>query len=439
MAIKRTAVIRARQTTLPLEEELASALPSAKCRSRAGPDSRPWGKFLAAFSETFAETAITLICGKAQAVLYDPFVGSGTTLAAAAKLGIIAVGNDLDPVSALISRARVASNYDFERVLEILGSQADSASALFSKEAASYFSQSDLSYAAAVFSRIKASLPSNDESPLSALLADESGNFDSQAIALAAVLVAGSASAKTIRGSNPVWHRKALPGEKAPTKPLHAEAVVRAESMTQDIDHQGGQRERRIKVICGDALVNLLPANSVDAILTSPPYLNRLDFVVDHLPQLLLLSGLHPVDIDRLRSSMIGTTKIVQKTDIDERAGPTCLSLMNQIRDHSGYASRRYYQHIYIQYFNGMLKAFETWRNQCKPGGRGIMVVQNSYYKDVLIDSPKIFAEMAAGIGFRISPLTSEEVTMHYGKLSPRQLEYVPGKRLREWVLLLEF
>src|SRR5258705_5907107 len=91
---------RVQQATLPLGDSV-TLLPSAKVRSRSGPDSQPWGKFLAAFSESFAETAINLICGTTTGTLYDPFVGSGTTLAAAAKLGVTAVGNDLDPVSAI--------------------------------------------------------------------------------------------------------------------------------------------------------------------------------------------------------------------------------------------------------------------------------------------------------------------------------------------------
>jgi DNA modification methylase len=431
---------RTRQTTLALGE-FAQTLPSAKPRSRLGPDSRPWGKFLAAFSEAFAESAISLICGKTPTVLYDPFVGSGTTLVSAAKLGITAVGNDLDPFSAVISRARIASNYNPERVLEILEPHPVAIVKPFAQAAEldGYFCQGDLSYAAAVFTKIKASVPSGNEQLLSTLLADHSGSLDSAAIALAAILVAGSASAKMIRGSNPVWHRKARPGERTPTKPLHAAAVARASGMMRDIDHQGFQGERRIKVMCDNSLQSLLPQNSVDAILTSPPYLNRLDFVVDHLPQLLLLSCLHHVDIDTLRRRMVGTTKIIQKIDVDERVGPTCISLIKQIRDHPGYASRRYYQYIYVQYFNDMLKALDAWRTQCKSGARGIMVVQTSYYKDLLIDSPRIFGEMANLLGFRITPLASEEVTMHYGNLSPRQLKYVPGKRLREWVLLLEF
>lgn len=50
-----------------------------------------------------------------------------------------------------------------------------------------------------------------------------------------------------------------------------------------------------------------------DICLTSPPYLNRLDYVVAHIPELTVLNVFLKFSIPDLKSMMIGTTKINEK------------------------------------------------------------------------------------------------------------------------------
>jgi DNA modification methylase len=425
------------QWTLPLGTE-PSSLPSAK--QRPGNISQPWGKFLAAFSPTFAESAIRALQLAPSALLFDPFCGSGTTLVAAAKLGVRAVGNDLDPVSAVISRARVAFNFSRKKVQEFLKPGPGKRLVGFADGVMDYFELEDLLYASSVFTRLRCSISLRENSLLPTLLADETGALDSHSVALAALLNAACASARVVRGSNPVWHRKPVPGERIETERLARTANEGALEMMQDLSaSRRSATKGGIRVLCGDARTPLLPNESVDGILTSPPYLNRLDYVVNHLPQLLVLTGVHSIDVEGLRSRMTGTTKILRKAEIDSQAGTRCIELLEKIKNHSSYASKRYYLHIYVQYFNDMLSVLRQLKRQCRSGASGIMVVQTSYYKDVLIDLAAIFPEMASNLGFKMQPISSEEVSMHYGNLSPRQLKYVPKKRLREWILRLGF
>jgi len=421
-------------------ESEALTLPSPKQRFQGTMAVRPWGAFLAAYSQAFAEAAIKLLDLPKAAVLFDPFVGSGTTLVAAARCGIRAIGNDLDPVSALLSRARVSSEFSERKIRALLDPAGSPQDKFIAKVAYDYFSPDDLSYSSKVFHRVSQKLKPGTKSPLKALLDDKKGVFDSEVVAIATLVAAANKSARSIRGSNPVWHRKAIQGERVKTAPLERAVEELLPHIFEDLEWlRSLPAKRKITTMCGDARMPLLASATVDAVLTSPPYLNRLDYVVNHLPQLYLLSAIETLDLNQLRRSMTGTTKIISKDETTEAFGPQCADVLRRIKEHKSYASDRYYQHVYRQYFSDIFTVFRQLRRQCRIGATGLMVVQTSYYKDILVDTPAIFTEMAEIAGFRAISFRTENVSVHYGNLSPRQLKYVPKKRLQESVLKLQF
>ena len=111
-----------------------------------------------------------------------------------------------------------------------------------------------------------------------------------------------------------------------------------------------------------------------------------------------------PIDIERLRSGMIGTTKIVSKDDtpIPVEWGPTCRLALEKIWDHKAYASRRYYYHTYKQYFTHLYASFESLTKMLRKRAQGIIVIQNSFYKDVNIPTPSIASGDASIVGVAI-------------------------------------
>ena len=69
--------------------------------------SRPDGDHPASFPEDLPRWCIRLH-GKPQAVVLDPFMGTGTTLVAAAREGARGIGIDMDPAYVAIARQRLA-------------------------------------------------------------------------------------------------------------------------------------------------------------------------------------------------------------------------------------------------------------------------------------------------------------------------------------------
>jgi SAM-dependent methyltransferase len=62
--------------------------------------------YYAGFSESFVRTILQSSHLAQGAVVYDPWNGSGTTTAAASKLGYSCIGFDLNPVMVIVAKAR---------------------------------------------------------------------------------------------------------------------------------------------------------------------------------------------------------------------------------------------------------------------------------------------------------------------------------------------
>jgi hypothetical protein len=368
-------------------------------------------------------------------------MGTGTSIVASALLGIPAIGVDLDPFSALLSRAHIATKADLRFITKLLGGSAGSECS-FPGKTDELFRPSDLRFSARVIENVRRSVvtKSDGRSVLASLLDDPLGTFDSEVVAVAALCIAAASAAKVVRGSNPVWLRRALPGELGRSPRLETLTRSASERMVSDLSSLPIELSNRdIRIFNEDFRHTSLPPGSANLLLTSPPYLNRLDYVVSHLPSLMILGGLVPVSIDDLRSAMIGTTKIVDKGVAIESWGTTCLNFLESVRRHPSKASAGYYYWIYYQYFNDIYISLERLKRVVEPGGRGAFVIRTSFYKNVPVPIPQVIAEMAAnqGIGARVA--RSEIIKTPLGGMSPRQSRYVPRKILEECVLALEF
>ena len=95
-------------------------LPNTKVRRPNDSDPFGWSYTYTGFSLDFARAALLELGARPGCVVLDPFVGSGTTIAAAGLIGVPSVGVDISPFSALLSRTRVASSADLHRVFSLL-------------------------------------------------------------------------------------------------------------------------------------------------------------------------------------------------------------------------------------------------------------------------------------------------------------------------------
>jgi hypothetical protein len=91
-------------------------------------------------------------------------------------------------------------------------------------------------------------------------------------------------------------------------------------------------------------------SDSIDAIITSPPYLTRIDYAMSTRPELLIISN--SFVLRSIREKTIGAPVIVDKSiKPDSIWGETCLAVLKQVEAHSSKAARSYYLPNMLQYF----------------------------------------------------------------------------------------
>jgi hypothetical protein len=139
-----------------------------------------------------------------------------------------------------------------------------------------------------------------------------------------------------------------------------------------------------------------LGERSVDFVLSSPPYCTRIDYAVATLPELAVLGYRIDTEFDELRRSLIGTSTVPKEApSIKAGWGKTCRSFLEQLENHTSKASESYYLKNHLQYFNSLYISVSEISRTLRPKGACILVVQDSFYKDIHNDLPKIVSEMA--------------------------------------------
>ena len=251
---------------LPLIDEGGQlVLPSPKMKSKSKEGVQSWSHAYAGFSNEFAISAIKALNDKDNLMFFDPFSGSGTSAVAAFHENVSLTAIDLDPFSALLTRAKVAKNYDKSKIFKYLSGSTRSIGDNFSVEARNLFLDIDLKYANNVFKNIVNESSSNTSELWDKFLNDPYGKYDTEVIALASMVIASRGCAKVARGSNPVWLRQLLDNEVHEHIPLRKLTKDFAQKMMVDLSLlKDDDNETTIQVLNSDFLDKNTQVDSID-------------------------------------------------------------------------------------------------------------------------------------------------------------------------------
>jgi hypothetical protein len=182
----------------------------------------------------------------------------------------------------------------------------------------------------------------------------------------------------------------------------------------------------------GDARnVSAVPSGIVDAIISSPPYLNAIDYLRGHRLALVWLGyGLR--ELRSIRSVSIGTEKAARTETSDLIA-----EWLRAASDQSGQLPLRE-QGMLQRYAEDVTTMVGEAKRILKPDGRMTLVIGNSRLLDVFIENSKIIELAARATGFHVLKsttrglLTANRYLPIAGNTNPSALD----KRMKEEVIL---
>ena len=360
--------------------------------------------------------------------MLDPFCGTGTTLVECKKLGIPSVGIERNPMAGFASRTKLDWSVDPDALVShasaVAGLVLDrlQGQGVDDHGPAPLFQAEDPPVADLLTlppDRLRLLLK-NSISPLplhkTLLLLDAlEGRRDAtecahERLALAAALVSGI--------GNLHFGPEVGVGHIREDAPVVRPWLDRVRTMGDDLATLRKQAGTEATVHLADArrLENLLEPQSIDAVITSPPYPNEKDYTRTTRLESVLLGFLRDKqDLRGLKQGLVrSNTRSVYKTDADdalvaEHEGIQRIArLIEERRIELGKTSgfERQYARVTRLYFGGMVRHLAGLRSRLRPGARLAYVVgdQASYLR-VMIRTGRILGELAQSLGYELTAI----------------------------------
>jgi len=319
-----------------------------------------WFYFKEGFSRHLVEYMLRRFrIGGGDTVL-DPFMGVGTTPLTCREVGVDTVGVEVSPLFKMVADAKIA-DYDVDRLWEI------------SSEIMSRRGRPDLSGQHPLL--LKA-FPRHNlyDILLYREAIEEIPEARYRNFFYTALLTAANKSGYAFKDGSRV---RILPKKHVPPfKEMFRRTV---KMMISDVEKLP-LKDVEYHLYQGDARrLTMLGEEEIDAVITSPPYLNKIEYTTLYEVEYLLVYG--DTRVNPIRS-YIGLT--FSREDV--------LDLPREYEDLPPGARA---------YFTDLRQAVEEMYRVLRRGGRAAIVIGQGIYPDRVIPSDRILAEMARGIGFR--------------------------------------
>lgn len=397
-----------------------------------------WYRYYAGYSAAFVEKALKEVAPKAQRVL-DPWNGTGTTTVVAASNKVSAIGFDINPAMVVVARARLLGRGVWASIAPLSADIVGHTNELNIDDDPLRFWFSDRSAAT-----IRAL-----QSSVHRLLVDTgatgypSFNYASTMSTLAAFFY--TALFRTVRllltpvaGTNPTWWKRLKESERLDLERtiIFDTFISSTRELAEGLHRANFDVAVQTMVDVGNCRQLSVPDQSVDAVITSPPYCTRIDYGISTLPELAVL-GAHEKVVKMLRDTMVGTPTMTGEDAMEESWGPKAASFLRDVAKHDSKASSGYYTKYYRQYYSGMHSSLGELRRVTRPGGAVVLVVQDNYYKEIHNDTPGILMEMARANGFGRVARFNFQVSRTMASLNPRARQHRARTTAVESVLVL--
>ncbi len=303
----------------------------------------------------------------AQSVL-DPFCGVGTTLLAAKERGIASAGVDASPLAVFVSKAK-SDDYDNNHLEDALA---------FLQKKPDYGAIDERAWQFELFPP-RAAFPRRNLADIlairQAIEAEEEGRVRNLLLlALLSVLPQASIILKDGGVLKIDKGKRALP----------AREIFRRKVKRMVRELEGRPQGHSPQVFLGDARALDMGGGEADAVITSPPYLNNIDYSKIYGLELSLLSMSRAMAEEvRMRAVRSFIGRRMDVGEMPEELGDVGFRIP-----------------VAGTYFKDMEAALMEMHRVLRPGGAAYVVVSNSVIHETHILVDEVFAQMGERLGF---------------------------------------
>ncbi|MEM9904347.1 MAG: DNA methyltransferase [Cyanobacteria bacterium P01_D01_bin.44] len=386
--------------------------PSSKALNQLTPQDRAfhgWYRFILSFPPHLVRHYLDQFQMTAQQTVLDPFAGTGTTLVECKKQGIPCVGTEANPMAHFASQTKLCWSVNPEQLkhhAQQIAEATRSDLALLSLEGL----RPTLSPEAAKL-LLKNAISCRPLHKVLTLLGriDQSQHPDFYAherLALAKVAVLAS----NLRFAPEISVSKRTQ-EDAEVVELWLAAI---DAIATDLATVTPCTAVPSQVHLGDArTLRQLPPQSIDAVITSPPYPNEKDYTRATRLESVLLGFLHnKTELQAIKKMLVRSNSrsiYTQDTDDQEIANyPSVVNVAQEIdRRRQAWGKTSGFSRLYARatklYFGGMAKHFTNLQPALRPGAMLAYVVgDQASYLQVHIKTGQLLAEIAQTLDYEL-------------------------------------
>ncbi len=345
----------------------------------------------------------------------DPFCGTGTTLVEAMKQGVDSVGAEPNPMAWFASKTKVDWDVDPEQLID----HAQRVAKRVQRQIADTRrgSQGEQSRWKSLPEDAAKLLLKGSISPLplhkSLLLVEAIQQGADDGVKSKELLAFATALVKDI--GNLHFGPEVGVGRQKSDAPVVSSWLERIHAMAADLRLHKSRGAAGAMVLQTDArrLSMEIAAQSVDAVITSPPYPNEKDYTRTTRLESILLGFIHNrEELRSVKQELVrSNTRGVYKSDTDDQLVADHLEIQKlsqeierrriKLGKTSGF--ERMYPRVARLYFGGMTKHLSDIRLLLRPGARLAYVVgDQASYLQVLIRTGQLLAGIAESLGYEV-------------------------------------
>jgi hypothetical protein len=379
------------------------------------------------------EIALDIVAAKPGPIrVLDPMMGSGTVLAVARACGHAAVGIDIDPLAVLLARVwttpvdvdkverkatevleRARIDFISRRTSEAYPSYSDSETRKFIRYWFDEYARRQLASLSESINRVR------DDRLRDALWCAFSR--------LIITKQSGASLAMDLSHSRP---HKVF--DRAPIKPFKKFAAAVQHVLKNCICSDQRGRGPAARVSLGDARNLPIAGGTIDLVLTSPPYLNAIDYMRCSKFSLVWM-GYSVRELGGIRTASVGT----ETGDREARENEDIKKIIADLKLSPELAPRD--EAILAHYIKDMHSALGETARVLSPGGKAVYVVGENTVRGTFIPNARIVSAVANLSGLKVERRQERELPTNRRYLPPPTVRNsskgLEGRMRREVIL----